>query len=93
MTITMFSTKVTLVWNTIFAIASFSPLVQTPNMSSELVTRFFFTQFWKEFSREALIIFYQEDYKHQKALKNKSGVMKYALDEPEFKRRGQNENK
>ena len=60
----------TIVYNWIFGVLSLSSLKENKS-PVELATRYFFSQFWTEFSRDVLQEFFYADSEHVKAMKIK----------------------
>jgi len=60
----------TIVYNWFFGVISLSGLKEN-KQPVELATRYFFSQFWAEFSRDVLSEFYYEDTDHIRSEKVK----------------------
>lgn len=69
LTLKLFNLKVQVVFNDVLGVATFANLPESSetekindNMDQQLLaTRYFFSQFWCEFTQEVLVEFYQED--------------------------------
>jgi len=60
----MFGHSFTIIYNQIFAVASIAS-TKIENELQKISTRYFFSQFWSEFTKEVLTEFYLEDLKSQ----------------------------